>query len=354
MDIYLYGTGTFGKKAYGLLKKYNDVCVKGFIDTYCTEKVIQGISVYHIEDIKKDAIIVICIAGLTEVYEMLKERRYTNVYAFTAIKNDKTGKFLKDYCVNCNIWNGNVLPYAEIHIVDFCNLNCKGCTHFSPLFEKKLPDTEQRKNDIKLLSSKFTNIFRFRLLGGEPFLNPDIGEYVEYTRECMPNTVISIVTNGILIPKLDKKIFEIIRKNNISIIISGYEPTMKMIEKIKYTLEKEDIIYEINKVEKFNKPLVIRSDMPLPKLCISKTCVNIYNGKIGRCPTLMYIDILNSRFATEFPNEGIMALDGQLTSDEIMNNLRKKVPLCDYCVKNDMEWSMCGVNPELNDFVETE
>ena len=25
----------------------------------------------------------------------------------------------------------------ELHLVDHCNLNCRGCTHFSPLAEKK-------------------------------------------------------------------------------------------------------------------------------------------------------------------------------------------------------------------------
>ena len=30
----------------------------------------------------------------------------------------------------------------EVHLVDHCNLNCKGCSHFSPVSEKKFVDVE--------------------------------------------------------------------------------------------------------------------------------------------------------------------------------------------------------------------
>ena len=42
------------------------------------------------------------------------------------------------------------LPYLEVNVVDGCNLNCKGCSHFSPLFGLdevyRLEDFERASN----------------------------------------------------------------------------------------------------------------------------------------------------------------------------------------------------------------
>jgi hypothetical protein len=41
------------------------------------------------------------------------------------------------------------MKYLEHHIVDHCNLNCIGCSHFSPLAEKWFEDFETFKLDFK-------------------------------------------------------------------------------------------------------------------------------------------------------------------------------------------------------------
>ena len=41
-------------------------------------------------------------------------------------------------------------PYIsfEYHLNDHCNLNCKGCDHFSPLAEEKFTNYEQFEKDM--------------------------------------------------------------------------------------------------------------------------------------------------------------------------------------------------------------
>lgn len=101
----------------------------------------------------------------------------------------------------------------------------------------------------------------------------------------------------------------------------------------------------------FNKPLSLSDNSRYERKCISNGCVNIWNGMISRCPTLMYINRFNQVFGTELPDDGIYDLR-ELNGEQILEIIEKTVPLCRYCVSNDIEWGSCGSLPELKDFAE--
>ena len=76
------------------------------------------------------------------------------------------------------------LDYLETHIINKCKLNCKGCSHFSNIVddEDAPVDITVFEKDFARLSELFDHIFTIRLMGGEPFLNPDMGKYIEKER----------------------------------------------------------------------------------------------------------------------------------------------------------------------------
>ena len=37
-------------------------------------------------------------------------------------------------------------------------------------------------------------------------------------------------------------------------------------------------------------------------------------------------------------------------AEELIHNLEMEIPLCKHCVKNDMEWSVCGKEKKFEDF----
>jgi molybdenum cofactor biosynthesis enzyme MoaA len=75
--------------------------------------------------------------------------------------------------------NNPMLPYiVETHLVDHCNLNCKGCSHFASLVPGEVfTDIEIFKRDIARLSQIFIDVYEIRLMGGEPLLHPDIDTF---------------------------------------------------------------------------------------------------------------------------------------------------------------------------------
>lgn len=96
----------------------------------------------------------------------------------------------------------DILDYLEVDIVDHCNLNCSGCTHFCPLVGENYMDVEHFKKDLTQLKTFFSHIKQFRILGGEPLLHKDVAKFVQYSREILPNSDIRIVTNGLLLSKM--------------------------------------------------------------------------------------------------------------------------------------------------------
>lgn len=102
----------------------------------------------------------------------------------------------------------------------------------------------------------------------------------------------------------------------------------------------------------FNKPLVEQSNKTYDKLCISDGCVNVWNGKIARCPSLMYVQELNKRFGLDLPSDGIYQLVGKISGRELKRLMQEGVPLCEHCVKNPIEWTCCGTQAKVTDFEE--
>lgn len=358
MQILIYGAGKNGKKLLDLILR-EELCdyeIVGFCDQAKTGK-IEKYSIFTIDKYENyKGVIIIAIEKIEVAIEVCKKLEltgYNKILWFNGKRRSNKGDVLNQWCVSCEYWKDSILPQVEMHIIDSCNLNCRGCTHFSPIFSDELPDLRLRLKDVEILKRKVSHIVEFYILGGEPFLNPEIGDYAKEIRKLLPYTSIYIVTNGILIPKVSDEILRCIEENNICISISEYRPTQDLIERICSRLDKFGIFYEIRDAkfkEKFNLPLTLNKQSKYPQLCISNGCITIWNGKIARCPTLMYIEKFNEYFDVSLPNGGIMKLNECPSGNELLKLLCQEVPLCKHCVCNEIVWSRCGKIVKLEDF----
>lgn len=363
MNIIFYGAGECGKRALVKSKKYEGTSqVVGFADSNKTGRHCS-LPIMGLDGIDKEetavVITVVDIDIMLDIYHMLFQRQFKNIYLYLDKDNewDYGTDFLEAECESCEGWGGCVIKQVEMHLADHCNLNCRGCTHFSPLFAPGYPEFDDVIRDIKQLRSKFSHILYFFLLGGEPFLNKEIVRYIEEIHKIMPLTGLRIVTNGLLIPSLPVEILDCIHRNQVLVSISEYEPTHEIINLIKSRLDEFSIAYEIRPYEnkqKFIKPISTNKNSRYPNKCMSNGCINIWNGKIARCPTLMYIGQFNKIFSTELPDDEIYDLYGNIDGSELKELLKKEVPLCRHCVKNEIEWGRCDRNLQFSDFATDE
>jgi organic radical activating enzyme len=250
-------------------------------------------------------------------------------------------------------FEGVILPHVEMHLVDFCNLNCKGCSHFSALYDKKIPDKDKRIADIYKLNEMFDTIYRLYLLGGEPLLNPDICDYVTRIRRILPTTVISIITNGLMIPSMTDEFFRCLHDNRVNVYITMYEPTKKIIDKIYDKLENFKVDHAIysNNNGKFLRILAETKDSGMAHYCGANGCTCVCDGKISRCPQLMFVNKLNEKMQTNFPTTGIIDLNDVSDGAKLLKMLDRKVELCEYCVYSEIKWEPCGKIVKKEDFV---
>ena len=249
------------------------------------------------------------------------------------------------------------IPYFEVNLIDVCNLNCKGCTHFANLFahDRDVYPIENFRRDIKKIS-ELADVLTFRLLGGEPLLIKNIDEYISVSRHFLPQTRLELVTNGLLIPSLSQKILDSIKSNKIIVSVSNYKPTMQNIDKIKSVLEANGILYSIGDViEKFWVFLTLngRNDPNKSRTaCMSDTCRFLRNGKIYKCPC----DALSYKFAERFNLKNFPAPTSAdiyaQNFSSIFDSLDGAVEMCHWCSEQNrkISWEQRN-NPELSDWL---
>lgn len=251
------------------------------------------------------------------------------------------------------------LEYLETHIINKCNLNCKGCSHFSNIVDEEdaTVDINGFERDFARLRELFDHIFTIRLMGGEPFLNPYIGKYIEIVRKYFPKTDLRVLTNGLLVPSVADGILKDIANNDVVLDISCYLVTDMIRDKIEGRLKLYGIESNFSElVVDFHKRLNVQGNHDIREMylsCPSKTCTFVSNGKLAICPAPFMSKFLNKRFNTGIDVEGDL-LDlykPDLEADDIIDYLKRPMKSCGYCSEpEDFKWE-CGNTPRLEDWL---
>lgn len=255
------------------------------------------------------------------------------------------------------------LEYIETHVVDYCNLNCRSCGHMASLFSKNdFYKLDEFRRDMRQLSYHI-DLAVLRLLGGEPFLAKNLDEYVKISREYFPQSMIVIVTNGLLIPTIDKKILTAIRENQVVVEITQYPPTTKMMDRISQTLNDNGVIHFFGAPIKDFMMRFIRgkedqkyNPIQSMKLCESRYCHFLRNGKLYKCPG----DALMYKWKETFPGRGRNALPDEMGVDIFSENFLEllqhvidyPIRLCETCpISKPIEPWRVENNPTADDWI---
>lgn len=373
MNIAIWGTGTFGKYIEQQLRNSGNYFVRYFVDSNETlwGQEINGrtvISPKHLQDIyakELDFVLVAFMNGI-ENYRLLQKM---NIGRFGIVWNrvlEAGIQLADDFVQDRNIlWNDEqyldkpVLRSLETNIVDDCNLNCRGCSHFSNLFEQGAGvPFEIYCRDLKRIA-EHVYIHQFNMLGGEAILHPRITEYIEYTRKLLPHSDIEIITNGLLLPGQTEDFFRCCAGNDITISISGYQPTLRMKDKIIEILNRYQIIYIFREdVNEFGKNIDLSGTADpreAVKKCRESRCTFLRDGKIYKCA----FEVLGNRFFEHFGidiklNGGIDIWDDNLDWSVLAERLMQPyepVDACRYCGEEvKIAWE-AAKEPVLEDWV---
>lgn len=246
----------------------------------------------------------------------------------------------------------NSIETIEIHIVEHCNLQCKGCVHFSPLANEEFLDIKTFEKDLRRLHEITNgNIKIFNILGGEPLLHPNCIDFLLLTREIFPDSIVKLVTNGILLPEQDDNFFIACHDNGITI-----EPT-------KYDLGVDwNLVEEKCKIFKVNLAYFQGSDLTKKTLYKDVLDLNgkhnpkesflncrlddkswffLDHGKLYKCARNAYIRHFNNYFNKnlEVTQDDYVDIYKIKNIDEILQFCAKPSPFCKYCANEKNKYS---------------
>lgn len=228
------------------------------------------------------------------------------------------------------------LEYLELHLTDHCNLNCKGCSHFSPIAEKWFATTADYERDVTRLAELFFNIRKIRLLGGEPLLHPDVSAFITSTRQAFPLSSIVLVTNGILLPSMDENFWACCRRNHVSIDMTVYPPLAGKIETIESLVRQNGIRFISHRADEFTIQRNLKGDSNPGKameVCREKFyCPFLRDGKIYICALPALSHHYNNRFGKDIPSDGYVDIHApQVSGHDILKKLNTPAAVCRYC-----------------------
>jgi hypothetical protein len=233
--------------------------------------------------------------------------------------------------------NGFIL---EIPVTDHCNLNCIGCSHFSPLVSEKYNDISTLDRDCEQFSKfakKHVNTVFFT--GGEPLLHPEIAHMIQITSRHFDLSKIKIVTNAMILDQMSEEFWLVCKTHNVCISITPY-PININVKKIselsvKYGVDIE--IYGNTYKTKFRKDVYDLDGLQNVEesfdKCCKSMCHQLYEGKFYLCPSPLYVRYFNEFFQKNMAVVPRDYLDIYEIKDArtILSFIKKPIPFCKYC-----------------------
>jgi organic radical activating enzyme len=228
------------------------------------------------------------------------------------------------------------LLYLEFHLADHCNLNCKGCGHFSPIAEKKFADLNDYKRDMKQLQRLFSNIRVIVLMGGEPLLNLQIGSFLFVTRSCFPKANIQILTNGILLPQMSETFWNACRCYSVDIGITIYPPLRDQESALIELVNGNGLKVFTNSVRCFhafyNKKGNTDQNMAFKRCRKRWYTPMLREGKIYICPKPATLKYFNKKYDLKIPTNGFVDIyTSGLSGWDVRDQLDEPSSACCYC-----------------------
>lgn len=235
--------------------------------------------------------------------------------------------------------------FFNINLTTRCNLKCRRCQAFINFAESWTYPLDDFRKDIEHLKNIGAEVGLFCIVGGEPFMVPNLIEYLEILRNNFPDTKIITLTNGIKLLTFNH--FEDLKRLNIEISVTVYPIPLKekILEKMEYLKLNGLIIYKQSDGidEKGNlKKIESRDFMSSIKFKFSYNIENTFNNcdcdflqlsrsEIFSCQTASNCYIIKD-FIDVNPNTGISVYDFKSNS-EIINFSKQPNSNCKYCFR---------------------
>lgn len=202
------------------------------------------------------------------------------------------------------------IELIEIQLIHSCNLACQGCATFSELRHSGYSSWQQIHTQLEPWLERLEPE-DIGLMGGEPFMNPQLKQVIAGIRDVAPNTQIRLPTNGLLLLRHYDIVEMLHEMGNATLKISYHldDPLInKAIKKIMNDFDFKPVTeyginrwradnnfrFQINSPTTFLKSFLNDYSNMKPhnntpadafEICVAQRCPFLFEGKLFKCST---------------------------------------------------------------------
>ena len=360
----IFGAGIIGE---ALLLACRAAGIK--IEGFCDDKVkgpLCGLEVIHSSDLKRkyqDAVFFIASANIKDMVDRLKDLGYSKWHSCGLLLRDfdlsqvplgpttftpEHLEYKVSSCVLChdNYMNPNrlFLQSVDIIITEKCSMKCTDCSNLMQYYEEpKNVELDETLRTIEAFCRSMDDIYEFRIIGGEPFMNKELHLVVEKLI-CEPKVKkIAIFTNGTILPRETQ--IPSLQNSKVTLFITDYDELSRKLTELTQLLQKQGIAYfsqkaqgwtDCSSLEKHNRTL--EQGVEVFKECCAKNLATLSEGKLYRCPfhangaRLKAIPDVEEDFI-DFLEKPLDEIDSEEMRKRLRSFLVEKtyIEACDYC-----------------------
>lgn len=238
------------------------------------------------------------------------------------------------------------IPHVDFYITHVCNLTCRGCNRFNNMGLKGFQRWSDNANDIEKWATRLT-FDKITIIGGEPALNPDLGNWCINLRRLWPNAEMLIQSNG----TYKQPVFDLFPNLNVGFAVSVHDDEMLPDIRNKWNpdifLIDATVFHQNALVQHLDFWTVHKSN---PKIafaaCSMKYDITFFNGKLYKCPVSALLPEVYSQKDIRL-NERQLALmqkytplDSDCKDEELQAFIAARdthIGNCEFCPEN-LKW----------------
>ena len=244
----------------------------------------------------------------------------------------------KHYCDSEHL----TLNTLDFVITERCSLRCRECSNLMQFYEKPQNfSLSALKQQITRLLSVYDEVYELRLLGGEPFVHPEMKEIIGFLNGENAIKRLCIYTNATILPGDD--IFAVMAKGGKTwFSVSDYHELSRNLAPMTDKLETFGIGYELKPVDYWTRCASFEKHNRTPLEnkrifyeCCAKDLLTLLNGRLYPCPFIANAMNLQGIPAAQCDYVDLMA---DKDPEELRKELRAKLKnrscyvSCDYCI----------------------
>ncbi|MBP3079846.1 4Fe-4S cluster-binding domain-containing protein [Streptomyces sp. CHA1] len=217
-----------------------------------------------------------------------------------------------------------ILKYLDVVVTEACSMKCQDCSNLMQYY------TKPRHSDLDLLESavdrimdSVDGIYEFRVLGGEPFVNPRVHRVIEKLTAYEVVEKVVVYTNGTIVPRGAN--LECLRDEKVVVEITNYGEHSKKLDALEETLTAEGVTHfskipvwtDSGRIRYVERSAEVLDDMF--RNCCVNDIVTLLNGKLYRCP--FSANAHNLKAVPDAPDD-VIDLTGDLSGTELREQIR--------------------------------